>query len=429
MAAINPLSIGLAGFGTVGGGLARILEMNGEFIRRRIGRDIAITRVAVRDLKKKRAVELPDALFTTNPMDLVADPAVDVVVELMGSITVARELVTAALKAGKHVVTANKALLAHHGNELFDLARAQNLHLCFEAAVAGGIPVVETMKHDLGANRILKLVGILNGTANYILTEMTAKELEFDKALAQAQALGYAEADPTLDIGGGDAAHKLILLLRTAFGIDYPVDALPVHGITMVTPEDIRFAAQFCYQIKLVAQARMVGDKIEAGVYPALIPAHALLGKVQGAMNAVWLNGNAVGQVMLYGQGAGDLPTGSAVMADLMTVAKGAAPDNDGFVGGPLPKASIVDLDEAISLHYLRFTVPDQPGVMRDISGALADHNISIAQAIQQGEDLGRGVSIVFMTHEAKAGDVHAAMRQVEAAGLTKARTMHYRIM
>ncbi|MGE4297155.1 MAG: homoserine dehydrogenase [Desulfovibrionaceae bacterium] len=426
---MKPLRIGLAGCGTVGGGLARILEMNGDIIRRRIGRDIEIAKVAVRDLKKKRAVDLPDGLFTTNPMDLATDPTIDVVVELMGGTTTARDLVTAALAAGKHVVTANKALLARHGNELFDMARARNLHLCFEAAVAGGIPVIEATKHDLGANRLLKLVGILNGTANYILTEMTAKCLEFDTALAQAQALGYAEADPTLDIGGGDAAHKLILLLRTAFGIDYPVDDLPVHGITMVTPEDISFAAQFGYQIKLVAQARMVGDKIEAGVYPALIPGHYLLAKVQGPMNAVWFTGNAVGQGMLYGQGAGDLPTGSAVMADLMTVAKELPPDNDGFANGPLPKADIIDLDEAVSLHYLRFTVPDQPGVMRDIAGALADHDISIAQAVQQGEDLGRGVSIVFLTHEAKAGAIHAAMRQVEAMGLAKARTMHYRIM
>ena len=425
---LDTLRVGLAGFGTVGGGLAAVLDMNRDQVLDRTGRDIRITTIAERDEARRADIEALGATMTTDWHTMVDDPDVDVVVELIGGTTVAFELIKAALTAGKHAVTANKALLAEHGHELFPLAAAKGVHLGFEASVAGGIPVVQTLKGGLAGNRIQSLVGILNGTANFILTEMTARGLDFGTALKMAQDKGYAEADPTLDIEGVDAAHKLTLLIQLALGRYYPLEDLPVTGISVVDPMDIAFAHEFGFSVKLIAQARVVEGRIEAGVYPALVPEHYLLAAVQGSFNAIRFDGNA-GPVMLYGYGAGDLPTGSAVLADIMTIAKGDTPCNTGFTTPELPRAEILDLDLAQSLHYVRFMVPDQPGVLRDIGGAMADNGISIAQAIQKGENPGRGVAIVLLTHEAKADDIHKAMRQVEAMGLTVARSMHFRIL
>ena len=425
---LDQLRVGLAGFGTVGTGLVRVLDRNRQQVVDRTGRDIRITKIAERNEARRKDIKAAGADMTTDWHDLVDDPDIDVVVELIGGTTVARELITAALEAGKHVVTANKALLAEHGREIFPMASASGVHLGFEASVAGGIPVVQTLKGGLAGNRIRSLVGILNGTANFILTEMSSRGLDFDTALRMAQDKGYAEADPTLDIEGVDAAHKLVLLIQLALGRYYPLDQLPVTGISVVDPMDIAFAREFGYAVRLIAQARMVDGRIEAGVYPALAAEDSLLSAVQGSFNAIRFEGNA-GPVMLYGYGAGDMPTGSAVLADIMTIARGDAPCNTGFTANVLPRAEILDLDQAQSLHYVRFMVPDQTGVLRDIGGAMADNGISIAQAIQKGENPGQGVPIVLLTHEAKADDIHKAMRQVEAMGLTVARSMHFRIL
>ena len=426
---LEPLKIGLAGFGTVGGGLAEVLESGRKEMIQRTGRDIVLVKVAERNETRRAAIEAKGATMTTDWKDLVNDPGVDVVVELIGGTTVARDLIQAALEAGKHVVTANKALLAEHGDELFPLAAKNNVHLGFEASVAGGIPVLDALRGGLAGNRIRSLIGILNGTANFIMTEMTARGMEFETALKMAQEKGFAEADPTLDIEGVDAAHKLTLLIQLALGRYYPLADLPVTGISVVKPMDIAFAHEFGYTVKLIAQAREVDGRIEAGVYPALVPDDNLLASVQGSFNAIRFEGDA-GPVMLHGHGAGDLPTGSAVLADIMAIARGEAPNILGFIDTELPRADVLDLDAAVSKHYVRFIVPDQPGTLRDIAGIMADHDISLHQVIQKGRSEGdEGIPLVFLTHEATADAIHTAMRRAEAQGLTRGKTMHYRIL
>ncbi len=432
---METLRLGLAGFGTVGSGLAKILQENGEIIRARTGRSIAIKTVLVRDLAKKRAVDLgPDVRFTASPDDLVNDPDIDVVVELMGGIDTAKGLITRALSSGKHVVTANKHLLALHGPELSALAAARGLGLFYEASVAGGIPIVQTLRESLGANRIERLVGIMNGTANYILSEMTTSHLDFATALKQAQDLGYAEADPTYDIEGLDTAHKLVVLIRLAYGRDFPLSSVPVRGITQVTPLDIELAREFGYRIKLLAQAREVDGRIEASVQPTLVKYTFLLARVGGNFNAVRVEGNAVGPIMLHGQGAGDLPTGSAVMADIMAICRGLAVpgwrfDNTGFGNRPLAQADILPSDEAVSMHYFRFAVADRPGVMASIAHAMAEHGISIAQAVQKGDMSATDVPIVFLTHNARAKAVAETIREIDAMSFTVRPTVHFPIL
>ena len=432
---METLRLGLAGFGTVGSGLAKILTENSEIIRARTGRSIAIKTVLVRDLAKKRAVDLgPSVRFTASPDDLVNDPDIDVVVELMGGIETAKGLITRALNAGKHVVTANKHLLALHGPELSALAASKGLGLFYEASVAGGIPIVQTLRESLGANRIERLVGIMNGTANYILSEMTTSGLEFATALKQAQDLGYAEADPTYDIEGLDTAHKLVVLIRLAYGRDFPLSAVPVRGITQVTPLDIELAREFGYRIKLLAQAREVDGKIEASVQPTLVKYTFLLARVGGNFNAVRVEGNAVGPIMLHGQGAGDLPTGSAVMADIMAICRGLSVpgwrfDNTGFGNRPLAQADILPSDEAVSMHYFRFAVADRPGVMAAIAHAMAEHGISIAQAVQKGDMSATDVPIVFLTHNARAKAVAETIRTIDASSFIVRPTVHFPIL
>ncbi len=440
----SPLVLGIAGFGTVGSGLVRILTENRAEILARTGRDIVIKTILVRDLAKKRAQALPEGAFlTANPDDLLLDPDIHVVVELIGGVDKPRELIARALRAGKHVVTANKALLAESGNELFALAREKGLHLGYEASVCGGVPVVQTLRESLAGNRLDGLMGILNGTSNYILSEMSTRGLDFDVALKSAQELGYAEADPTLDIEGFDAAHKLALLIRLAWGVDYPYAKLPVRGITGVCREDIAFAREFGYRIKLVAHARLVGGSpaegggIEAEVCPTLVHRTFLMARVGGAYNAVRLEGNAVGSIFLHGKGAGDLPTGSAVASDVLAIARKAAVNNTGFALPHLPvPARIIPQSESRSRYYIRMKVTDKPGVLRDIAGIMADNDISIAQVIQK--DLANGnaaqgdaphVPFIVMTHEATAQGVHKALRTLSASPLLHEPPVHYRVM
>ncbi|WP_309542882.1 homoserine dehydrogenase [Nitratidesulfovibrio liaohensis] len=423
------LVIGMAGFGTVGSGLARVLDENRQWITERTGREMVIKTILVRDLAKPRAWPVPQgATLTADPAVLTDDPEIDVLVELMGGIAAPHAIIKRALEAGKHVVTANKALLAEDGYDLYRLAEQQNVGLHHEASVAGGIPIVQTLKESLAGNRIGSLVGILNGTANYILSEMTSNGLDFATALGQAQELGYAEADPTLDIEGHDTAHKLVLLIRLAYGMDYPYAELPVQGIAGIDRMDIEFARELGFRIKLLAQVRDVDGKLEAGVFPTLVKHTFLIARVGGAYNAIRLEGNAVGPVFLHGLGAGSLPTASAVLADLMTVARGAAPHNTGFQRQVPPRADILPPADAESSYYVRAMVPDNPGVLRDLAGAMADHSISIAQAIQKGQHP-QGVPLVFMTHAARASAIQGAIAQVQAAGLLLAPPVCYRVL
>ncbi len=411
------LTLALAGFGTVGGGLARALDENRDWLLERTGCDIRIKTILVRDTAKARDWPLPEgATLTTRPADLLASSP-DVLVELMGGTDAAFTLVSEALAKGLPVVTANKALLAERGEAIFAAAQASGAPLLYEASVAGGIPIVQTLKESLAGNRIDSLIGILNGTANYILSEMTSNGLAFDTALKQAQELGFAEADPTLDIEGHDTAHKLAILIRLAFGVSFPLDELPVNGITQVEPVDIEFARELGYRIKLLAQVREVDGKLDAAVCPTLVNHTYLIARVGGSYNAVRLAGNAVGSIFLHGRGAGGLPTASAVLADVMSIARGCPLNNTGFVRQTLPRADVLSHDQAEHSYYVRVSVPDRPGVLRDLAGAMAEHDISIAQAIQKGRHKD-GVYVVFMTHDAPTSAMNRAVERLARSGL-----------
>ena len=433
----KPLVVGLAGFGTVGGGLARLLEENAGIIRQRTGRDIQVKKVLVRNAQKARTVPLPPgADLTTNPDELINDPEIDVLVELMGGIDAPRTIIDRALDAGKHIVTANKALLAEEGLALFQKAAGKGRILRYEASVAGAVPVVEALRTSLAGNRISSLMGILNGTSNYILSEMTSNGLDFDVALKQAQQLGYAEADPTLDIDGHDAAHKLTLLIRLAYGVNYPYTAMPVRGIRGMSSLDIALAREFGYRIKLIAQVRerrepgQPDDKVrlEAGVFPALVPYTVLLARVGGVYNAVRVSGNACGSLFFHGRGAGDLPTAGAVLADLMAVARDENPHNTGYACDDLPRASIVQPAEWRSRYYVRVMVEDEPGVLRDLAGCMADQGVSMAQVIQRTDE-GKGVPLVFMTHETTEEAMSTALQRTLDTGMLRQPAVYFRVL
>lgn len=429
-----PVRLGLAGFGTVGQGLASILSENADWITRRLGREVKVTALAVRDRAKERPVPFPaGARLVDDPRELAKDPEVDIVVELMGGVGLAHDLLLSALAAGKHVVTANKALLAERGSELFAVAARQNVGLYYEASICGGIPIVQTLKESLAGNHILDVTGILNGTSNFILSRMTSKGLSYEAALKKAQKKGYAEADPTLDVEGVDAAHKLALLIRLAYGRDFDLRDLPVTGITGVTPLDIAYAKEFGCRIKLIGQARMVDGKISAGVHPMLLTSSYLLAQVHGAFNAVRVTGDAVGSIMLYGQGAGGRPTASAVLADIMALARdGTAPNNTGFPEKVLPPADVLPADQEVSKRYFRFSVEDRPGVLAALSGAMGAAGISIYQVLQKADPDNPDetvVPIVFMTHHARQCDVQAALAKIRTYPFVKAEPVHLRVL
>lgn len=433
----QPLYIGLAGFGVVGGGLCQLVQDNAEIIQRRCGRKIIIKKILVRNLHKERSVALPPgATLTTNPDELVSDPDLGAIVELIGGIDTARQIIVTALDHGKHVVTANKALLAKDGIALLKKATDTNRILRYEASVAGAIPVVAALKESLNGNRVAFLTGILNGTSNYILSEMTTAGLEFQTALKQAQELGYAEADPSLDIDGDDAAHKLIVLIRLAFGIDYPLEKLFTRGIRDLSALDIRLAGEFGYNIKLIGQVHAVkngasasGSRLAAGVFPALIHQGTLLARVGGPFNALLVGANASGPLFFHGQGAGALPTAGAVLADLVAVARGESPNNSGFADANWPQAEILPDGEWRSRWYARLMVADAPGVLRDISGCLAAEGVSVAQMIQKAELGASGVPLVFITHEASGQAMADALNRATVAGLLREQAVSFRIL
>lgn len=427
-------TIGLAGFGTVGGGLCELLRENEEIILRRTGKKIRIKKILVRDPDKKRNVSPPpDAIITTRLEDLIEDEEIDAIVELIGGTGAAKTIIGDALEHGKDVITANKALLAEDSLELFEKAEKFNKLLRFEASVAGAIPVVAAIKESLGGNRISSLVGILNGTSNYILSQMTSQNQDFASALSAAQEMGFAEADPSLDIDGHDAAHKLIVLIRLAFGLHYPYAKLATSGIRGMASMDINLAREFGYRIKLLGMVKAIPQQngalqLAAGVFPVLVHHKFLLASVGGAYNALRLTGNASGPLFFHGKGAGALPTAGAVLADLMAAARGETPNNTGFTDARLPRAELLPADKWPSSFYLRIMVEDAPGVLRDISGCLAAQNISVAQMIQKGEQPS-GVPLVFMTHATTEAALRSALENAGKAGLLREDPVYYRVL
>jgi homoserine dehydrogenase len=431
---MKPINVGLLGLGTVGGGTLTVLRRNATEITRRAGREIRVVRAAVRDLEKAKllAGDLP---LTTNPFDVVDDPEIDIVVELIGGLEPARELVMQAIANGKHVVTANKHLVAKYGNEIFAAAQAKGVMVAFEAAVAGGIPIIKALREGLTANRIEWLAGIINGTSNFILTEMRDKGAAFEDVLKQAQELGYAEADPTFDIEGIDAAHKLTILSAIAFGIPMQFDKAYTEGISKLTREDVQYAEELGYRIKLLGIARRAENGIELRVHPTLIPERRLIANVDGAMNAVLVKGDAVGPTLYYGAGAGAEPTASAVVADLVDVTRLHTADPHhrvphlAFQPDQLADTPILPMDEVRTAYYLRLRAFDRPGVLADITRILADSNISIDAMVQkepaEGEEQ---VNIILLTHITVEKNINAAIAKIEALDTVAGQVMRIRL-
>ncbi|MCM2329440.1 MAG: homoserine dehydrogenase [Lysobacter sp.] len=419
---MKPIRVGLLGLGTVGGGTVEVLRRNREEIARRAGREIVVAMATARDMAKPRPVDLAGIELVADPGTIVANPDIEIVVELIGGETRAKELVLAAIANGKHVVTANKALLAKHGNEIFAAAHAKGVMVAFEAAVAGGIPIIKAIREGLTANRIEYLAGIINGTCNYILSEMRDKGLPFDVVLAEAQRLGYAEADPSFDIDGIDAAHKLTILSAIAFGIPMQFDKAYTEGIGKLTAADIKYAEGLGYRIKLLGIARRASGGIELRVHPTLVPARRILANVEGVMNAVLVKGDAVGQTLFYGRGAGAEATASAVVADLVDVTRMATADPEhrvphlAFQPDRLSDTPILPMDDVETAYYLRLRALDRPGVLADVTRICAERAISIDAIFQK--EAGEGeeqVDVVILTHLAKERDVNAAIRAIEA--------------
>ncbi|SHI26497.1 homoserine dehydrogenase [Pollutimonas bauzanensis] len=430
---MSPIKVGLLGLGVVGGGTWKVLTRNAEEIARRAGRRIEVAAVAVRDTGKARRLVGNDVLVTQDGMDVVRHPDIDIVVELIGGDTLARELIMEAISQGKHVVTANKALLAMHGNEIFAAAHAKGVMVAFEAAVAGGIPIIKAIREGLTANRIQWLAGIINGTTNFILSEMRTRGLPFHEVLAEAQRLGYAETDPTFDIEGVDAAHKLTLLASLAFGIPVQFGKAHIEGISSLAPEDIAHAERLGYRIKLLGITRRRDDGIELRVHPTLVPMECLLANVEGAMNAVLVHGDVVGATLYYGQGAGEQPTASAVVADLVDVTRLQAADPEhrvphlAFQPDAMDDIAILPIAEVQSSYYLRLRVEDRPGVLADLARILSDSGISIGSMFQEPHGATEA-DIIFLSHSAREGDVDAALERIQGLPFVRSEVTRLRV-
>ena len=430
---MRPIKVGLLGLGVVGGGTWKVLKQNADEIARRAGCRIEIEAVAVRDVERARDLLGEEVWLTDQGLGRVQHPDIDVVVELIGGDTTAKDWVMEAIKQGKHVVTANKALLAEHGNEIFAAAHKQGVMVAFEAAVAGGIPIIKAMREGLTANRIQWVAGIINGTTNYILSEMRAKGVSFAEALADAQSLGYAEADPTFDIEGVDAAHKLALLASLAFGVPVQFDKVHIEGITTLAAEDIGHAERLGYTVKLLGITRAREEGIELRVHPTLVPNESMLANVQGAMNAVMVHGDAVGSTVYYGAGAGELPTASAVVADLVDVARLLNAEHDhrvpylAFQQDAMADIPILPMSQVLSSYYLRLRVVDRPGVLADVAQILAEADISIESMFQEPA-VGGETDIIFLTHHAQEGAIDVALEQIRRLDFVRSNMMRLRV-
>jgi len=432
---MNPINIGLLGIGTVGGGTYTVLKRNQEEIARRAGRAIVVKMIADRDLDRARSFADHDVIVTDNAHEIVTHPDIDIVVELIGGQTIAKELILEAIAHGKHVVTANKALLANHGTEIFAAARAKGVIVAFEAAVAGGIPIIKALREGLTANRITWIAGIINGTANFILSEMREKGLPFNQVLDQAQKLGYAEADPTYDIEGIDAAHKITLMAAIAFGIPVQFSKVYTEGITQLTGEDIRYAEELGYRIKLLGITKRVEKGIELRVHPTLIPVRRLIANVEGVMNAIVVKGDAVGATLYYGAGAGAEPTASSVIADLVDVTRMQTADpmhrvpTLSFQPDLLSDTPVIPMEDVETSYYLRMQVIDKPGVMAEITRIVADNNISISAMIQkEASSDSDKVSIIMLTHLTIEKNINAAIARIESLPVVTNKVIRIRI-
>jgi homoserine dehydrogenase len=418
---MKPVKVGLLGLGTVGGGTAVVLKRNAEEIARRVGRSIVVDHVATLDLERVDELGLGSTLRATQyASDVVNDPEIDIVVELIGGYSPAKELVLQAIENGKHVVTANKALIAMHGNEIFAKAEEKGVMVAFEASVAGGIPIIKAMREGLSGNQIEWLAGIINGTGNFILTEMRDKGRDFADVLAEAQALGYAEADPTFDVEGIDAAHKLSILSSLAYGIPLQFDKTYTEGIGNITPEDVEYADELGYRIKHLGIARRTHQGIEQRVHPTMIPEQRLIANVDGVMNAVLVQGDAVGPTFYYGAGAGDEPTASAVVADIVDVARSLSADPCNrvpplaFQANALMEIPILSMDEVNTAFYLRIRAQDHSGVLAEMTKILADNEINI-DVMTKKEPRNNQVTIIMLTHVVREGNMNNAMAHLQA--------------
>lgn len=427
------IKIGLIGFGTVGTGVVKVLQENREVIRDRVGVEIELKGIADRDLTRDRRVSVEGIRLTTDAWELIRDPEISIIIELIGGYEPAKTFILGAIEEGKHVVTANKALLSTSGNEIFKKAKERMVDVAFEASVGGGIPVIKTIKEGLVANRIRSIYGIINGTANYILTRMTNEGEEYERVLQMAKEKGYAEADPTFDVEGIDTAHKLAILVSIAFGYPITADDIYTEGITEITPLDIEFAREFGYKIKLLAIAKEEDGLLEARVHPTMVPMDHPLAGVDGVFNAIFVEGNAVGPVMLFGKGAGMMPTASAVVADVVDLVRNIK----NGVKRRVPPLSYIEERRDLRLkeigevelpHYLRFTVVDKPGVLSKISGVLGRNEISIASVIQKGRRVGEPVPVVIITHHAPTKALYHALEEIDRLDVVLDRTVSMRI-
>jgi len=419
---VKPVNIGILGLGTVGCGTVEVLARNAGEITRRAGREIRVKQAAARSLKKKRGCKTDGIALTEDAREVVANPEIEVVVELIGGYDIARELVLKAIENGKHVVTANKALIAAHGNEIFAAAQKQGVMVAFEAAVAGGIPIIKAIREGLAGNRIEWLAGIINGTGNFILTEMRDKGRDFDDVLAEAQKLGYAEADPTFDVEGIDAAHKLTILAAIAFGIPLQLDKVYTEGISSITREDVVYAEELGYRIKHLGIARRVKNSVELRVHPTLIPERRLIANVDGVMNAVLVKGDAVGPSLYYGAGAGADATASAVVADIVDVVRTLTTDPNNrvphlaFQPDALADLEILPIEEVETAYYLRMQAQDKPGVLTDVTGIFSEQGISIEAVIQKEPAEGETVvPLIMLTHRVAEKKMNIAITRLEA--------------
>lgn len=420
------MRVGIIGFGTVGTGTVKVILQNRDLIRKRSGIDIELKKIADIDIRRDRGIRLPEGVLTQDVAEVIDNPEIDLVVELVGGKTFAKEYILRAIRNKKHVVTANKALLAEEGEEIFLEARRYGVMVGFEASVGGGIPIIKVIKEGLVANRIISIYGIINGTSNYILTKMTEEAISFQDALKDAQSLGYAEADPSLDVEGIDAAHKLTILTHLAFGIPLSYHRIYKEGITGITPLDIEFARELGYKVKLLAIAKLIDGELELRVHPTMVPEQYLISKVDGVFNAIYVEGDAVGPTLYYGRGAGDMPTGSAVVSDMVDIGKKLR--NPEMVPERYNELRIKDMGDVMSMYYFRFTAIDKPGVLSKISGILGEHNISIAAVIQKGRRIGGAVPVVILTHTARERDVSQAISEIDGLSVVAEKTFLLRV-
>ena len=432
---MKKIFLGLIGFGTIGSGVVKLLQQSGELIEKRLGAKLVLKKIADLDIVTPRVVPVKKDLLTTDAKVILNDPDIHIIIELMGGYEPARSFILAAMRKKKHVVTANKALLATYGNEIFQAAEKNRVDIGFEASVGGTIPVIKTLKESLVANRIKSIFGIMNGTSNYILTKMTDEGKAFDVVLKEAQTLGFAEADPTFDIEGVDAAHKLAITLSLAYGKKVNLNDLYCEGISDISQQDIEFAKELGYRIKLLAIAIKHEKTVEARLHPTMIPFDHLLASVNGNFNAFHITGDAAGSVFLYGQGAGMMPTASAVVSDIVDISRQLLKGVSGCVPSRSLREKIIEdihlmpFDDIETNYYFRFSAVDQPGVLSKISGILGKYNISIASVIQKGRKQGGGaVSVVMTTHKAREKDVQKALHEIDRLAIVQGKTILIRI-